>query len=141
MKTTIVLLGTMMLLGCATSPYAIIDGTQSQVSDPDNYDVKILSVDGKRLPKEDIENVSPGFHYINLVTTKRLNTRAKDADYKMLAIDVKECTRYLVTAQHKNSVRDEWEPKVLREEPIKACTPGEKPETSEVLTVVTDADS
>lgn len=117
-------LATLAIAGCASTPYAIIDGSQSQISDSDNYDVKILSIDGKLRPSKDFENIDPGFHFVNLVTTGPLKT--KGSEYQLFAFEAKECTRYLVTAQHKNSVSDDWEVKLLREVPIPSCTPSEK---------------
>ncbi|GAA6186804.1 hypothetical protein [Aliiglaciecola sp. NS0011-25] len=97
----------------------------------DNYDVTIVSIDGKMEVGTQVKNVKPGFHYINLATTK--NVRSKVTELRMLPLDAKECMRYVVTAQHSNSIADEWEVKVLREEPILSCTPSEKTEKVDAL--------
>lgn len=119
-----VLVGIILLGGCAAKPYAIIDGTQSKKSDLDNYDISIVSIDEKMEFGKQIKNVKPGFHYINLLTTK--NIRSKNSKPQMFPVDAKECMRYVVTAQHTNGMSDEWEVKLLREVPILSCTPSEK---------------
>lgn len=111
------------LAGCSSTPYSVIDVTHSQVSDPDNYDARILSIDGKMATYRGREKIDPGFHYINLQTTKPL--KSKVSDYHLYALDAKPCTRYLLTAQHDNSVTDNWEVRLLREEKIEACDVGE----------------
>ena len=118
------LLPLLLLGGCASSPYAVIDGTQSQISDENNYDVTIVSIDGKMQFGKQKKNVKPGFHYINVLTTKKL--RSKNTEVQMFPVDAKECMRYEVSAQHKNGIADEWEVKLLREVPIPSCTPSEK---------------
>ncbi|MDO6694837.1 hypothetical protein Q4574_16185 [Aliiglaciecola sp. 3_MG-2023] len=123
--------GLTLLSGCASTPYAIIDGTRSKASDLDNYDVTIVSIDGKMEVGKQVENIEPGFHYINLATTKKV--RSKVTEFRMFPLDAKECMRYVVTAQHDNSLDDEWEVKLLREEPILSCTPSEKSEKEDVL--------
>ncbi|WJG11007.1 hypothetical protein [Aliiglaciecola sp. LCG003] len=129
----IVLIGIVFLGGCAFKPYAIIDGTQSKESDLDNYDVSIVSIDGKIEFGKQIKNVKPGFHYINILTTKQI--RSKSSKPQMFPVDAKECMRYVVTAQHTNGMSDEWEVKLLREVPILSCTPSEK--TQEELQIPT----
>ncbi len=120
---------TVLLTACAAKPYAIIDGTRSQASDTDNYDVNIVSIDGKMEVGVQSKKVTPGFHYINVMTTK--NLRSQTSKPQMFPVDAKECTRYLVTAQHRNGLADEWEVKLLREEPILSCIPSEtKPQTA-----------
>ncbi|MCL1097636.1 hypothetical protein [Shewanella gelidii] len=110
--------------GCASTPYAVIDGSLSKASDPNNHDVSIVSIDGKmEFNKKSKKNVKPGFHYINLLTTKKL--KRKSSSLKMFPVEAKECTKYVVTAQHKNNLSDEWEVRVLREVPIPSCTPSQ----------------
>ena len=120
------LLSALLLGGCANSPYAVIDGTQSKISDLNNYNVKIVSIDGKMQFGKHKKNVKPGFHYINVVTTKKI--RSKSTEVQMFPVNAKECMRYVVSAQHKNGSADEWEVKLLREVPIPSCTPSEKPQ-------------
>ncbi|MCC2618256.1 hypothetical protein LJ739_18510 [Aestuariibacter halophilus] len=136
MKLLLILVAA-LLAGCAAKPYAIIDGSQSAISDSDNYDVEILSIDGKMRPRKRSEKVSPGFHTINLVSTKPLKT--KGSSFQAFPLDAKECMRYVVTAQHNNSVSDEWEVKILRATPIPSCTPSDKeaPETASLPAYLT----
>lgn len=126
MNNKILLVVTLLLGGCATGPYAIIDGTQSKVSDENNFDVTIISIDGKMNFGEKRKNIKPGFHYINVLTTK--NIRGKSKEVQMFPVDAKECMRYEVSAQHKNGISDEWDVRLLREVPILSCTPSEKTE-------------
>ncbi|GAC13678.1 hypothetical protein [Aliiglaciecola lipolytica] len=119
-----ILVSVIVLSGCVARPYAIIDGTRSKASDLDNYDITIVSIDGKMEVGTQVKNVKPGFHYINVVTTK--NLRSKVYEPRMFPVDAKECMRYVVTAQHDNNLVDDWEVKLLREEPILSCTPSEK---------------
>ncbi|VEE61582.1 Uncharacterised protein [Shewanella putrefaciens] len=40
------LLSLLVLAGCKSTPYAIVDGSQSLVSDTNNYDIEIVAIDG-----------------------------------------------------------------------------------------------
>lgn len=121
----------LMLGGCAAKPYAIIDGTRAKISDGDNFDVNIISIDGKMNFQGDVVNVEPGFHNINLRTTKKL--KSKVSDLQVFPVFAKECFRYEISAQHRSSLSDEWEIKVLREVEIPSCTPSDKELEPEVL--------
>ena len=45
--SSLIIVLSIFLSGCATKPYAIIDGSRSKVTDQHSYDVIISGIDGK----------------------------------------------------------------------------------------------
>lgn len=112
-----------LLTACASSPYAIIDGSQSDITDANNHDVVVTGIDGQMYFENlKIRNVEPGPHYIQLASTKV--DRQGVPTYNTFTFYAKPCTRYLVSAQHESTLpfdtRD-WATKVIREEPVAGC--------------------
>lgn len=124
-----------VLAGCQSTPYAMIDGSQSKISDADNYNVEIIAIDGAFQSGKLTKNIKPGYHTVHLSTTGPLRSKKASSTlvYPLLA---KECMRYVVSAQHGPSNKDDWEIKVLDERLIPACTPS--PAEPEVAVVIPD---
>jgi hypothetical protein len=113
-----------VLAGCAageSKPYAIIDGTKTRGVDVDTYEVLVFAVDGQLYPRGKREQrLTPGFHYLELVTTKRDKTGL--VSRLPFAISAKPCVRYYVVAKHEKTLSDvRWRPVVIDEEPIAGC--------------------
>lgn len=121
------------LAGCQSTPYAMIDGSQSKVSDADNYNVEIVAIDGAFQTGKLTKNIKPGYHTVHLSTTGPLRSKKATSTlvYPLLA---KECMRYVVSAQHGPGNKDDWEIRVLDERLIPACTPSSaEPEVAVVI--------
>ena len=114
---------TILLSGCKTAPYAIIDGSQSKVTDQHSYDVIISGVDGKMyFGANKTKNVEPGSHYVRLTSTKQ--SRRGDVTYQPWYFNAEACKRYIVAAKHSDNKKFSnkyWEVEVLRVEPILSC--------------------
>lgn len=111
----------LILLGCASGPYAILDGSSPNRADPDQYEVLILGVDGRLYPNGRREHrVDPGFHYMELATTKP--DRRGGVTRMPFAINAKACTRYYVAAVHERELDSRgWHAKTVKEAPIPGC--------------------
>lgn len=125
----------LILAGCKSTPYAMIDGSQSKVSDANNYNVEIVAIDGAFQSGKLTKNIKPGYHTIHLSTTGPLRSR-KAMSTLVYPLVAKECMRYVVTAQHGPGNKDDWEIRVLDERLIPACTPS--PVEPEVAVVIPD---
>ncbi|MGI2104224.1 hypothetical protein ACRN9A_03520 [Shewanella frigidimarina] len=125
----------LILAGCQSTPYAMIDGSQSKISDADNYNVEIIAIDGAFQSGKLTKNIKPGYHTVHLSTTGPLRSR-KATSTLVYPLFAKECMRYVVTAQHGPGNKDDWEIKVLDERLIPACTPS--PVEPEVAVVIPD---
>jgi len=89
----------MLLSGCATDPYSIIEGGRSSMTDRNSYDVIISGVDGKKYFKnEKMKYVDPGPHRVELTSTKL--DRGGDVTYKTWYFKAEPCKRYVVAARH-----------------------------------------
>lgn len=123
MKKLTILAPLALLSACASGPYAIIDGSRSDITDDNNYDVVITGIDGQMYFQGlKIRNVEPGPHYIQLASTKV--DRQGNPTYNTFILDAKPCTRYLVSAQHESTLEfdtRDWVTKVIREEPVSGC--------------------
>ncbi|MCL1103141.1 hypothetical protein [Shewanella saliphila] len=129
------IIGCLILAGCKSTPYAMIDGSQSKVSDADNYDVEIIAIDGAFQSGKLTKNIKPGYHTVHLSTTGPLRSR-KATSTLVYPLVAKECMRYVVSAQHGPSNKDAWEIRVLDERPIPTCTPS--PVEPEQVVVIPD---
>ena len=123
------------LAGCQSTPYAIIDGGQSKISDADNYNVEIVAIDGTFQSGKLTKNIKPGYHTVHLSTTGPLRSK-KDTSTLVYPLLAKECIRYVVSAQHGPGNKDDWEIRVLDERPIPSCTPSSS--ETEVTVIVPD---
>ncbi|BED90998.1 hypothetical protein PspMM1_34660 [Pseudoalteromonas sp. MM1] len=113
------------LVGCQSTPYAVIDGGRKVISDDNNYEVRIKAIDGKLLFSNNIrKNIKPGPHLIVLETTKKHRGRSETTE-AYFPIEAKPCTKYRVSAQYKNSLSEEWEIKLIDTSKIPSCEVGE----------------
>ena len=128
MKKLICLAPLFLLAACASGPYAIIDGSRSDITDANSHDVMITGIDGQMYFEGlEIRNVAPGPHYLQLAST-RLSHRGAPT-YETLVLDAKPCTRYLVAAKHDTTLEfdnRDWVAHVIRTEPIAGCKVDEK---------------
>ena len=113
-----------LLFGCSSAPYALLDGERSLVVDPDNYDVYVVSVDDKLIfDKRRRLMLKPGSYRITLGST-RPQVSLGQPEYKEIILNAKPCMRYVLSAQHENNLSladPSWEILVLDERIIKEC--------------------
>lgn len=114
-------LSLLALSGCQSAPYAVIDGGNKVVTDPNSYDVKIKAIDGQMLFKNNIrKNIEPGQHIVVLETTKKHKGQSSTQD-AFFVIDAKPCEKYRVSAQHGNMLSKNWEVKLIETTKIPSC--------------------
>ncbi len=102
--------------------YSLIDGTRSIATDNKNYDVFIISVDGKMYNKSKMK-LSSGTYYFNIASTKAKKfSKRNSVSYGSYSITLKPCVRYLLSAQYPSSSYkiDDWE-LIIKEESIGGC--------------------
>ena len=115
----------LVLAGCQSTPYAVIDGGRKVASDDNNYEVRIKAIDGKQLFSNNTKKrVEPGPRLIVLETTKQHRGRSSTRD-AYFPIDAKPCKKYRVSAQYKNALSEDWEIKLIETTDIPSCTVNE----------------
>ncbi len=123
MKIIVILAALLCLSACASRPYAIIDGSRSIASDPENVDVIFIGIDGKMYPNGfSYKTLEPGVHLLQVATSKAGWRNAHS--YLPFMLNAEPCKRYILTAQHDNSLtRDDgsWSVNLLRVEPVESC--------------------
>lgn len=112
-----------LLSGCKSAPYAIIDGSRSKPTDQYSHDVIISGIDGQKyFGNVKSERVKPGPHYIELTSTKQEGRG--EVTYKPWYFKAEPCKRYIVAAKHsedKKFSNKYWSVELLRVEPILSC--------------------
>ena len=110
-----------LLSACAVNqPSSIIDSTWIKKVDRLNHRILISEIDGVRIiDQHRIRRLEPGNHQLRVSSTKHgCCGRNRATDY---TLEVKACTKYYLSAQHKKIYdNDDWEVKV-REVPIENC--------------------
>jgi len=113
----------LILSGCASKPYAIIDGSRSKPGDQYTYDVLVGGVDGQLLMDTPTSwKVKPGTHLVQLISTKQ--GRRGDVTYQNWSFKAEACKRYIVVARHpqgKNLSNRVWSVELVKVEPILYC--------------------
>lgn len=127
MRRVLFVLSLAALAGCASKPWSIIDGEGATAASDDQYNVTILSVDGQAfLDGRMQQKVEPGFHYLQVATTKK--SRRGDATYQPFALTAAPCMRYVLFAQHESRLNNEdWSVVLKKQEPISGCETGPAP--------------
>jgi len=111
----------LVLAGCKSTPYAVIDGGRKVISDDNNYEVRIKVIDGKQIFSNNIKrNIEPGPHLILLETTKKHRGRSETRE-AWFPVEAKPCTKYRVSAQYENSLSQFWEVKLIETTEIPSC--------------------
>ena len=114
---------TILIVGCSSKPYAIIDGSQSKITDDNSHDIVITGVDGKMLfDGMKTRKIDPGFHYTQLTSVK--SGRRGDVTYQPWSLNAEPCKRYVIAAKHskdKKFSNKYWDVELLRIEPILHC--------------------
>ncbi len=113
------------VVGCA-APFAVIDGSRPEGTDPHQYPVRIVAVDDQGYFNGPFEvMVTPGFHYLRLVTAKPgIRPGFDPLSALPFPLFAKPCIRYRIAAQHQPSTsRDNtnWQARVLEQEPVAGC--------------------
>lgn len=123
MKNTLMALALLLVVGCASKPYSIIDGSKSKPNDPENFDVFFTGIDRKMYPDGfSYKKLEPGIHLLQVVTTK--SGSRNRSSYLPFMLEAKPCKRYILTAQHDNTLYSDnynWSVHLLRVESIPSC--------------------
>jgi hypothetical protein len=120
MKPAVPLMITVLCCACASTPYATIDGTRSSRTDASEADVIVVGIDGRFTRPKSLMNVDPGLHTLYLSTARRNRRGAHTAQH--FALKAEPCMRYVISAQHRNSIdRDDWDLVLKSVDPIPGC--------------------
>ena len=120
----------LLLAGCQSTPYAVIDGGRKVPTDNNNYEVRIKAIDGRQFFSNNIKkNIEPGPHLILLETTKKHRRRSETRE-AWFPLEAKPCTRYRVSPQYENSLSQSWEINLIETTKIPSCEVDEKKLTS-----------
>ncbi len=123
MRTKLCLIALLLLPGCATAPWAVVDGDSASTADELHHDVTIFAIDGQSYPDgRTHQKLAPGFHQVQVKTTKA-GTQG-DARYRSLVLITEPCVRYDVVAQYKRRADiKNWTAVINARTPISDCTP------------------
>jgi len=108
---------------CSNAPYSLFDGDHSLLNDIKNYDVYIDDRLGHGEKRRMTLEPGPNRFILNSTKPRLSNGRH---EYKTVGIDVQPCTRYILSAQHENTLvlaNDDWFIRVLEEREITNCGP------------------
>ena len=108
-----------VLAGCATAPFAYIDGNRYFRAEMNSYSVIVLDVDGRSDTRNPVM-VEPGKHVIRVQAPPAPGFAYGET--RAITLDVKPCTRYYLKAVKQNAVQQDFEPQVDYVEPIAGCT-------------------
>ena len=103
-----------------TEPFAVIDGTDWDRTDPYAAPVQIASIDGKDYLRLSHRALPPGPHKIGFLTTQVLRANRLRERHEV-EIDLKPCTAYYFYAKHPSKFDPHWELKTLREVHLESC--------------------
>lgn len=116
----------LLLSACSNAPYSLFDGDHSLLNDIRNYDVYIVAIDDRLdHQKKRRMTLEPGPHRLILNSTKPRRSNGRH-EYKIVDIDVQPCIRYVLSAQHENTLvlaDDDWVIRLLEERKITNCGP------------------
>jgi len=128
MKKAAIILATLLTSACATQPWSEVSGNLDQTAKKNLYSVNIIGINGESsLDNHARKTVKPGKVQLNLSTTKPSQTVGSAiAQYnnKTVELTFEPCVRYYVAAEHTSSSsfnKKEWQPLVLKKQPIKSC--------------------
>lgn len=120
MKSALPLMLTVLCCACASTPYAMIDGTRSSRTDASEADLVVVGIDGRLTRPRGIMNVEPGVHSLYIATTRSDRRGAHTAQH--FELKAEPCMRYVISAKHRNSIdREDWDLVLKAIEPIPGC--------------------
>ena len=104
--------------GCATDPFAYVQGGRYYRVPIDTYDTILISVDGKSTTQRPAV-VDPGMRTI--VVQGFPTAGFQYGEQRTLTVDVKPCVRYWIAARKGNRLSQDFEPYIDYSEPIAGC--------------------
>jgi hypothetical protein len=120
-KSALPLMLTMLCCACASTPYAMIDGTRGSRTNATEEDVMVVGIDNRLVRPRGFMHVEPGFHTLYLATTRSDRRGEHVAQHFVLMAE--PCMRYVISARHRNSIdREDWDLVFKSVEPIPGCT-------------------
>jgi hypothetical protein len=131
--TLAVLVGALILSGCASVPYAEISGDKGPArADQLEENVRIVALDGRAILEGSIhERIEPGKRMLTLASARRDPRRA--AVGKLIPLEARPCMRYHFFARHESmTMVDPWQLVLKEAEPISECMnrfPSVRPQT------------
>ena len=111
------------LAGCASEPFAYLEGRRYFQADMHSYNAAVISVDGKDYLQRPVR-IEPGRRTIVLQAPPVAGFRY--GTQRTLEVDIEPCKRYYFAAVRKNALDQDWEPRVDYVEPIAGCDPARK---------------
>lgn len=107
-----------------SQPWSRIRLPITRASDPHEYRVTMLMIDGKNAFVEDSEfDLAPGPHEFRISTTKpALGPQLRDASQRVYTLEMRPCMSYELVAVHPLSIHNrEWTPTLKSEKSIAHC--------------------
>jgi len=123
MKTSIALLCSFILAGCAAAPMSLLDGTPYHRTHLNRYPVRIVAVNGD-FTLEQPKRVYAGVN--SLVVEAAPVGGIKVARQQAVAFKVQPCTRYYLAAERETSLSQDWKLVIDHAEAIATCNPEEE---------------
>ena len=116
---SVLLAGAALLAGCASPPYARLEGERYFRTSLDTYPVIVSAVDGSSTSANIPVLVEPGRHEVRVQALPTQTQRF--GDVRTVTLDLAPCTRYWLVAVKPNPLSAAFDVKVDYSEPIAGC--------------------
>jgi hypothetical protein len=113
------LLGAAVLAGCASPPYARLEGARYFHTNLDTYPVIVSAVDGASTSANIPVLVEPGRHAVRVQALP--NGVQRFGEIRTVSLDLAPCTRYWLVAVKSSPLATDFDVKVDYSEPIAGC--------------------
>jgi hypothetical protein len=113
------LLAAALLAGCASPPYARLEGERYYQTRLDTYPVIVSAVDGSSTSAHIPVLVEPGRHDVRVQALP--NRVQRFGEIRTVSLDLAPCTRYWLVAVKTSPLATDFDVKVDHSEPIAGC--------------------
>jgi hypothetical protein len=113
------LLTATLLTGCASAPYARLEGDRYYQTSLDTYPVIVSAVDGSSTSANIPVLVEPGRHEIRVQALP--NKMQRFGEIRTVSLDLAPCTRYWLVAVKTNALAADFDVKIDHSEPMAGC--------------------
>ena len=117
---SVLLAGAALLAGCASPPYARLEGERYYRTSLDTYPVIVSAVDGRSTSANIPVLVEPGRHAVRVQALPTATQRF--GEIRTVTLDLAPCTRYWLVAVKSSPLAADFDVKVDHSEPIAGCT-------------------
>ena len=120
MSLSVLLAGAALLAGCASPPYARLEGDRYYRTTLDTYPVIVSAVDGSSTSAHIPVLVEPGRHEVRVQALPTSTQRF--GEIRTVTLDLAPCTRYWLVAVKPSPLAADFAVKIDHSEPIAGCT-------------------